>query len=153
MQVDSEMESQETMFDQPAEFSTIDEHQPDLGYEASEEPDLHPASESTKTALIGMDVFTGLEERVLLAVDLLRRERQARAEAEKRVEMLEAQQAEQLAAYRSEIEQAHAQLSEAQLPAQEVERLQSEVDNLRQEREQVRQRVDRLLSQLDALEL
>jgi chromosome segregation ATPase len=71
------------------------------------------------------DDFSALEERVVQAVNLVKRERLARAEAE-------------------------AQLRE-QAPL--VEHLQKELNALRAERDHVRQRVERLLAQLDALEL
>jgi FtsZ-binding cell division protein ZapB len=82
--------------------------------------------------VLTVDDFSALEERVLRAVSLVRRERQARVVAEDRVKALEVE-------------------VQAQIPA--IERLQQEVDSLRAEREQVRLRVERLLSQLDAMEL
>jgi FtsZ-binding cell division protein ZapB len=78
------------------------------------------------------DDFSALEERIVRAVEMVKRERLARAEAEKRADA------------------ADARLREA---APLTENLQKEVSALRGEREQVRQRVERLLSQLDALEL
>ncbi|HEX2919235.1 MAG TPA: hypothetical protein VHN81_12000 [Edaphobacter sp.] len=77
------------------------------------------------------DEFSALEERILRAVNLVKRERLARAEAEERVTAAEAKIAEQ---------------------TQITESLQKDIDNLRSEREQVRQRVEKLVSQLDALE-
>ena len=82
--------------------------------------------------VLTVDDFAALEERILRAVSLVRRERQARMAAEDRVKVLEVE-------------------VQAQIPA--IERLQQEVDSLRAEREQVRLRVERLLSQLDAMEL
>ena len=73
------------------------------------------------------------------AVELVKRERQARAEAEARSAELEAR-----------VTQAEAQV-QAQSPV--VEQLQNELNALRAERDQVRQRVERLLKQLDTLEL
>jgi 3-phenylpropionate/cinnamic acid dioxygenase small subunit len=81
---------------------------------------------------LSVDDFSALEERVLRAVNLLKRERLARAEAEERAA------------------QAQIQLRE-QAPM--VEHLQQELSALQTERDQVRQRVERLLAQLDALEL
>jgi hypothetical protein len=76
--------------------------------------------------------FSALEERVLRAVEVVRRERQARVAAEERA--------------------AHA---EAQLREKSplVEQLERELNAMRTEREHVRERVERLLGQLDALEL
>ena len=70
------------------------------------------------------DEFSALEERILRAVNLVKRERQARAEAEERAAQAEAQLREQ---------------------APLVEQLQKEVNALRAERDHVRQRVERLL--------
>jgi len=81
---------------------------------------------------LSADEFSALEERIVRAVEMVKRERQARTEAEKRAEAAEAK------------------LQEA---APVAESLQKEVSALRKEREHVRQRVERLLSQLDALEL
>ncbi|MGC9159227.1 MAG: hypothetical protein ACP5FH_09570 [Terracidiphilus sp.] len=81
---------------------------------------------------LSMDDFAALEERILRAVNGLKRERTARATAEERAAAAEARLGEQTAL---------------------VENLQKEAFALRAEREQVRQRVERLLAQLDALEL
>jgi len=78
--------------------------------------------------------FTALEERVLRAVNMVRREREARTAAEERVLVLEGR------------------VSALQLESAEGERLKEEIEALRAEREQVRLRVERLLGQLDALD-
>ncbi|SPE25414.1 conserved hypothetical protein [Candidatus Sulfotelmatomonas gaucii] len=100
--------------------------------ETQSEAGTQPALEEQGTLAVSADDFSALEERVKRAVDLVKQERKARAEAEARAKKAE--------------EQLH-----VQLPA--VAQLQSEVSALRAERDQVRQRVDRLLKQLDALEL
>jgi hypothetical protein len=103
--------------------------------EPASEPDLDLASEPVlelSTLALSVDDFTALEERVLRAVDLVKRERQARVAADERATAAEAQ------------------LREA---APVAERLEKEVSALHAERDHVRQRVERLLSQLDALEL
>jgi chromosome segregation ATPase len=101
----------------------------------------HPHSDfGENTALaVSADDFAALEERIRRAVDLVKKERQARAEAEARTTELE-----------SRLTQAEA-LVLAQTPV--VEQLESELGALRAERDQVRQRVERLLKQLDTLEL
>jgi FtsZ-binding cell division protein ZapB len=76
--------------------------------------------------------FSALEERVLRAVDVVRRERHARVAAEERAAQAE---------------------SEAHEHAGQLEQLEKEVSALRSERDHVRERVERLLGQLDALEL
>jgi hypothetical protein len=81
---------------------------------------------------VSADDFSGLEERILRAVEMVKRERQARAAAEERA--------------------AHAE-SQLHQQAPKVEQLERELTALKVERDQVRQRVERLLSQLDALQL
>jgi hypothetical protein len=100
-----------------------------------EKPAAEQAAEPTDDSnalTLSVDEFSALEERIVRAVEMVKRERQTRADAEKRAEAAEAR------------------LSEAAPLAQN---LQKEVSALRGEREKVRQRVERLLSQLDALEL
>ena len=98
----------------------------------------HSSAEPAALA-VSADDFMALEERIRRAVELVKRERQARAGAEARSAELEARLTE----------------AEAQVQAQSpiVDQLQSELTALRAEREQVRQRVERLLKQLDTLEL
>jgi FtsZ-binding cell division protein ZapB len=81
---------------------------------------------------VSVNDFEALEERIRRAVELVKRVRTARAQAEERANTAEAQ-------------------LRAQTPV--MEQLQGEVHALRTERDQVRQRVERLLGQLDALEL
>ena len=76
--------------------------------------------------------FAALEERILRAVDVVRRERQARTAAEERANKAE-----------SELRELSPQLTQ----------LEQDLNALRAERDQVRGRVERLLGQLDALEL
>jgi len=98
---------------------------------ASAETPQAAAAEPAALA-VSVDEFAALEERIQRAVELVKRERQARAAAEERAGNAEA-------------------LLRAQSPV--IEQLQSEVHALRGERDQVRQRVERLLAQLDTLEL
>ena len=91
------------------------------------------------TLAMTVDEFSALEERVLRAVNLVKRERIARAEAEQRAAAAEAQAA-----------AAESRLAEQ---AQNFEKVESEMSALRSERDQVRQRVERILSQFDALEV
>jgi phage shock protein A len=96
-----------------------------------EQPVQEPAVESGALDL-SVDDFSALEERILRAVNLVKRERLARAAAEER-----------------------ANLAEDQLRrhAPQMEQQEQELNTLRAERDHVRQRVERLLAQLDALEL
>ena len=95
------------------------------------QPVVAAAAEPETLALSAND-FSALEDRILRAVNMVRRERQVRAEAQERAGQAEAQMREQ---------------------AQLVDHLQKELNALRAERDRVLQRVDRLLAQLDALEL
>jgi len=84
------------------------------------------------TLTLSANDFSALEERILRAVEVVRRERQARAAAEERTTRTEAK------------------LTEL---TTHVEQSEKELGLLRAERDHVRERVDRLLAQLDALEL
>ncbi len=111
------------------------------------------AREEPAALALSADDFSALEERVRRAVDVVKRERQARMAAEARAAELEARVTQ--AETRQADFAARASLAEAQLQTQSpvVEQLQSELTALRTERDQVRQRVERLLKQLDVLEL
>jgi dynactin complex subunit len=92
---------------------------------------MEPQAEPAALAL-SSDEFSALEERIVRTVELVKRERQARAAAEERAALAEAQLVEQ---------------------SPLIDQLKLEIRTLRTERDQVRQRVERLLTQLDALEL
>jgi hypothetical protein len=105
------------------------------GSEVVDQAETHHGNESSEESgsiALSADDFSALEERILRAVNLVKRERQVRAEAEERAAKAEAQLHEQFPL---------------------IENLQKELSALRGERDHVRQRVDRLLAQLDALEL
>jgi hypothetical protein len=89
------------------------------------------AEESGRLTLSAND-FSALEERILRAVEVVRRERHARVAAEERAARAEEQLREQ---------------------APQLEQLEKDLNALRVERDHVRGRVERLLGQLDALEL
>jgi hypothetical protein len=99
-----------------------------------EQHETKPQEKAAEPGTLTLSVhdFSALEERILRAVEILRRERQAHAEAEERAAQAEAKLRDQ---------------------APLVEQLQKELNALHAERDQVRQRVERLLGQLDALEL
>jgi chromosome segregation ATPase len=111
--------------------------------------------------------FSALEERILRAVELVKREKQERTAAEARATHAEeraahaeerAAQAEQRATQAEELvnsAETRATQSEAQLRDQTpiVDRMQSEINALKGERDHVRGRVERLLQQLEGLEL
>ncbi len=132
-----------------------------------------PQAEPGSLAVSAVE-FSALEERILRAVELVKREREHRASAETRATQAEtratqaesrvalaealASHAEERAAQAEEratqaetrATQAEAQLNE-QAPASE--RMQSELSALKAERDHVRQRVERLLQQMEGLEL
>lgn len=80
---------------------------------------------------VSFDEFQALEQRVLRAVEIVKRERAARAAAEAEVEKLRAQLAAQSADTESQVTTLNATLT--------------------QERETIRQRIEGMLSQLDEL--
>jgi hypothetical protein len=92
-----------------------------------------PATAAEPESLaVSVDEFSALEDRILRAVNLVKRERQARAEANERAAVADAKLSEQKTL---------------------VDQLQKELNTLRAERDHVRQRVERLLAQLDTLEV
>jgi len=82
------------------------------------------------TSTISIDEFQALEQKVLRAVEIVKREREARAAAEAEVASLR----QQLAALQSSSTAAE-----------------SEINTLTKEREAVRQRVEKMLEQMDEL--
>jgi chromosome segregation ATPase len=106
--------------------------QPEAEHSEPEEKQLDEPAASAETLALSVNDFSALEEKILRAVNMVKRERQARTAVEERLAKAEAQLREQ---------------------APLAEQLQSEVNALRAERDQVKQRVERLLGQLDALEL
>jgi chromosome segregation ATPase len=96
-------------------------------------------SQTPRTLGLSMDEFAALEERIVRAVSLVRRERQARTAAEERANELEAK----LSAPNAELAQLEAALKEKE----------AELAALNAERDQLRERVERILAQLDSLEL
>jgi hypothetical protein len=101
-----------------------------MGEEVAEAPAEERAADSGALT-VSADEFSALEERVLRAVNLVKRERLARTAAEERALAAEAQLAEQTESQKN---------------------LRRELDTLQAEREAVRQRVEKLLAQLDTLE-
>jgi chromosome segregation ATPase len=116
-------------------FETEQEHQPPASAPA------HESDQSSSPATVSLSAqdFTALEERIVRAVELVRRERQLRAEAEARAAQAEAR-----------VEHADSERREQMAAADDISK---ELSALRAERNEVRGRVERLLSQLDSLEL
>ncbi len=109
-----------------------------------------------------MDEFQALEQKVLRAVEIVKREREGRAALEEQLRALREQFAAQAAelkgqveATRGQLEATRLQLSAAQERANglqaEKEAAESQIGAFNHERDFVRQRVERLLSQMDEL--
>jgi chromosome segregation ATPase len=90
---------------------------------------------------VSVDEFQALEQKVLRAVEIVKREREARAAAEAEVAALK----QQLAA------QAGTTASEVQVAQREKAAAESQIAALNQERDGVRQRVEKMLQQMDEL--
>ena len=90
---------------------------------------------------VSVDEFQALEQKVLRAVEIVKREREARAAAEAEVAALR----EQLAA------QAKSAESQVQAVQREKAAAENQIAALNQERETVRQRVEQMLQQMDEL--
>jgi uncharacterized coiled-coil DUF342 family protein len=131
----SEVSIESEMFPEVAESEVADEVQ-------------EPAQEAahSEALALSVDEFAALEERVLRAVNLVKRERVARVAAEEHAQQMEAK----LADHAMKLNEHAVQLTEH---LTQLDQLQGEVKTLRAERDHVRQRVERLLSQLDALEI
>ncbi len=85
---------------------------------------------NTATPTISLDEFQALEQKVLRAVEIVRREREARAAAEAEASELREQ---------------------VQILTAEANSAQSQVTTLNQEREAVKARVEKMLQQMDEL--
>ncbi len=101
-----------------------------------------PASALSSTS--AADEFEALEQRVLRAVEVVRREREARSAAEAELGRLKARVSEQ-AGEIERLERAHAEQHMA------AEAARNELATLSEERAEVRQRIERMLHQMDEL--
>lgn len=115
-----------------SEFEYHNEAAPEHGSAPEGQSLAHESANAAGTLTMSTNDFSALEERILRAVEVVRRERQARVEADDRAARAEAQLREQ---------------------SPHLEQLEKDLGALRVERDQVRERVERLLGQLDALEL
>ena len=86
--------------------------------------------DTNQSSTISVDEFQALEQKVLRAVEIVRREREARAAAEA-----------EAAALREQLDQ----LTSASNTAQ------TQITSMNQERDQVRLRVEKMLQQMDEL--
>jgi hypothetical protein len=97
---------------------------------------------------VSVDEFQALEQKVLRAVEIVKREREARAAADAEVVALREQLAAQQKASQSQSEAAE---SRAQAVLREKEAAEGQVAALNEDREAVRVRVEKLLRQMDEL--
>ena len=88
---------------------------------------------ATGAGTISADEFLALEQKVLRAVELIKKEREARAAAE------------------AELATAKAEIADLQGKLATAGSAQTEVETLTREREVVRQRVEKMLAQMDEL--
>jgi flagellar biosynthesis chaperone FliJ len=114
-----------------------------VGFTGSQRHDIHVRDRYTANMSSGVSVdeFQALEQKVLRAVEIVRREREARAAAEAEVASLREQLAEQAKGAESQL---HAALHEK-------ESAEDQIAALNQERDSVRQRVEKMLQQMDEL--
>ena len=92
---------------------------------------------STAPTTVTVDELQALEQKVLRAVEIVRKEREERAAAEAKV----AQLTQQVQSLREQLE----------LQQMETQDVQTQVDSLKGERENVRGRMEKLLEQLETL--
>jgi glutaredoxin 2 len=97
---------------------------------------------------ISVDEFQALEQKVLRAVEIVKREREARAAAEAEIASLREKLLEQAAQTKAEVEAAEAR---AQAVEREKQAAEGQVAALTQDRDAVRQRVEKMLQQMDEL--
>jgi chromosome segregation ATPase len=108
----------------------------------------NPLYTANMSSGVSVDEFQALEQKVLRAVEIVKREREARASAEAETATLR----EQLAA---QAETAKSQLVDAETRAQTLRRekdaAESQIAALNEDRESVRLRVEKMLQQMDEL--
>jgi hypothetical protein len=97
---------------------------------------------------VSVDEFQALEQKVLRAVEIVKREREARATAEAEIALLREQMAAQAIAVASELQAAEGRV---QILEREKEAVVSQLAAVNQERDSVRQRVEKMLQQMDEL--
>ena len=107
-----------------------------------------PLYTSCMSSVVSVDEFQALEQKVLRAVEIVKREREARAAAEAEAATLREQLAAQAENARTQIESAEGR---AQTALREKEAAESQIAALNQERDGVRQRVEKMLEQMDEL--
>lgn len=97
---------------------------------------------------ISVDEFQALEQKVLRAVEIVKREREARAAAEAEVASLRQKLEEHVSQAKSEMQAAEARAQAAERDRKAAE---GQIAALTQDRDTVRQRVEKMLQQMDEL--
>ena len=122
---------------------------------------VEPGNQEQSSVLeIQSSAFQALEQRVLRAIELLRKERELRAVAEQQLRQaeehsleIELRFEEQTSQMASEFSHKAAELeghaAQVRDQAEQIRRLEGDLSQLQGERDQVRQRVERLLQHLD----
>jgi hypothetical protein len=99
------------------------------------------------SASISVDEFQALEQKVLLTVELIKREREAKAAAEAEVTAVKAE----LAARKEELESRGLEIVALREELAASGDVNAEVQNLKREREAVRLRVEKMLASIDEI--
>ena len=99
------------------------------------------------SASISIDEFQALEQKVLQTVELIKREREARAAAEAEVAAVKAE----LAARKDELESRGQEIVALRQELAASGDANAEVQNLQREREAVRLRVEKMLASIDEI--
>ena len=99
------------------------------------------------SASISVDEFQALEQKVLQTVELIKREREARAAAEAEVAEVKAE----LAARQEEFESRGQEIVALRQELATAGDANAEVKNLQREREAVRRRVEKMLASIDEI--
>ena len=106
------------------------------------------------SASISVDEFQALEQKVLQTVELIKREREAKAAAEAEVIAVKAELAartEELAAHKDELESRGQEIVALRQELAASGDANAEVQNLQREREAVRLRVEKMLASIDEI--
>ena len=99
------------------------------------------------SAIISVDEFQALEQKVLQTVELIKREREAKAAAEAEVTAVKAE----LAARKEELESRGLEIIALREELAASGDVNAEVQNLKREREAVRLRVEKMLASIDEI--
>lgn len=97
---------------------------------------------------ISLDEFQALEQKVLRAVEIVKREREARTAAEAEIATLREQLAAQTDQSKRELEAAESRVRAAE---HEKHTAESQIAAMTEDRDNVRQRVEKMLQQMDEL--